>query len=228
MLKTIFGALLCLGLLVSRVSAQQAIVNLPSADITPEGKHFLMNESFVDPGIWNSVHFYTYGVKDGTELAVTLYDLGKPARDSLAIALGYKSQFELAPDNETFREIRLTHGLMLPVNLRGRGLGVYGYSHVSGRIQSTDTRLTAGLAAGTSHLFGRPTVCAMVAAEQPLTPEVQLIAEWYSGSHDFGNLITGIVYHNHEHDFVLVGGYKFPNNYNIGKNGIVLEFGGFF
>lgn len=218
-------------LLVTQISAaygQQAIINLPSADVTPEGKHFLMNESFLDPGVWNSVNFYTYGVTDGTEIAVTLYDLGKPARDSLAVALGYKSQFVLAEDGEFLKDVKLTHGLMLPVNLRGDGVGIYGYGHASARLQATNTRVTAGVAAGSSQLFGKPTVCALMGIEQPLNSEVQIIAEWYSGSHDFGNLITGVVYHNHEYDFVIVGGYKFPNNYNVTKNGIVLEFGGFF
>lgn len=227
LLRTLTSGLI-LFTLSSSLSAQQAIINLPSADITPEGKHFLMNESFIDPGVWNSVNFYTYGVTEGTEFAVTLYDLGKPARDSLAAAIGYKSQFDLAADNQVFRDLKVTHGLMLPVNLRGQGVGVSGYAHLSGRLQATDTRLTAGIAAGTSQLFGRPTVCAIVGIEQPLTSEVQLIAEWYSGNHEFANLITGVVYHNHEHDFVIVAGYKFPNNYNTTKNGIVIEFGGFF
>lgn len=208
--------------------AQQAIVNLPSADITPEGKHFLMNESFIDPGVWNTVHFYTYGVGDATEVALTLYDLGKPARDSLAIAVGYKSQFDLSPDGDFLKQIKFTHGLMLPLNLRGQGLGISGYAHVSARLVDTETRFTAGVAAGTSQLYGQPTVCGLLAVEHPLTPELSLVAEYYTGNHDLANLITGIVYHNHHSDFVVVAGYKFPNNYDRNKNGLVLEFGGFF
>lgn len=209
--------------------AQQAIINLPSADITPPGKHFLMNESFVDPGVWNTVNFYTYGVSEDTELALTLYDLGKPARDSLAIAVGYKSQFELSPDGDFLKEIKFTHGLMLPVNLRGQGLGISGYAHASARLVDTGTRITAGVAAGSSQLYGRPTVCGLFAVEQPITEELSVVAEYFTGSdHDLANLITGFVYHNHEHDFVLVAGYKFPNNYTVNKNGLVFEIGGFF
>lgn len=208
--------------------SQQAIVNLPSADITPEGRHFLMNESFIGSKEWSSVNFYTYGVGNDTEFCATLYDLASPPRRSFAAALGYKSQFDLAEDGEVWRELKLTHGLMLPVNLRGGGVGAYGYVHASGRLSSTDTRLTLGLAGGTSQLFGQNTLCVMTAVEHPLTEEVSLVAEWFSGRHELGNLITGVVYHNHEHDFMVVGSYKIPNHPGVTSPGFVLEFGGFF
>jgi hypothetical protein len=88
--------------------------------------------------------------------------------------------------------------------------------------------LTAGLAGGTRHVFGQSTLCGMLAIEQPLTSEIHLVAEWFTGSHEMGNLVTGIVYHNHDLDLVLVGGYKFPNDYSKTSNGLVFEIGGFF
>jgi hypothetical protein len=188
-----------------------------------------MNESFVDPGIWNTVNFYTYSLSENTELALTLYDLGQPARDSLAIALGYKSQLEISPDGDFLKEIKFTHGLMVPLNLRGQGLGISAYAHASARLVDTGTRVTAGLAAGSAQLYGRPTVCGLFALEQPLTEELSVVAEYFTGKdHDLANLITGFVYHNHEHGFVLVTGYKFPNNPDLGRNGLVFEIGGFF
>lgn len=187
-----------------------------------------MNESFLDPSIWNTVNFYTYGLSEDTEFAVTLYDLGRPARDSLAIAVGYKNQIDLAEDGDFFKQIKSTHGVMLPVNLRGQGLGFSGYGHISVRVNATGTRLTAGMAGGTSQLYDKSTLGGILAVEQPLTSELNLVAEWYSGSHDLGNLITGLVYHNHDIDLVLVGGYKIPNAPSRGRNGLVFEIGGVF
>jgi hypothetical protein len=64
------------------VTAQQAIVNLPSADITPKGKHFIMHETQWrpwNPGrYWYATNFYCYGIGKNTELAVTTYNSGTP------------------------------------------------------------------------------------------------------------------------------------------------------
>jgi 2',3'-cyclic-nucleotide 2'-phosphodiesterase (5'-nucleotidase family) len=59
------------------LKAQQAIINLPSADITPKNKLFVMNESFVKmwgtDGHWSSTNFITYGLNENWELAITNY-----------------------------------------------------------------------------------------------------------------------------------------------------------
>jgi len=74
---------------------QQAIVNMPSADITPKGKHFLMHETQVRPQMagryWHGTNFYAYEVGKSTELAVTNYNAGGPAAKNFATGIGFKS-----------------------------------------------------------------------------------------------------------------------------------------
>lgn len=206
--------------------AQQAIINLPSADVTRPGKHFLMNETFLDGRGFSTVNFYCYGIKPGTELALTVYDLGSPKKDSLAAAAGFKSQRDLG-SSATMTDLKLTHGIMLPFNLVGRGLGAFGYVHASARVGRSKTRITTGVGGGTDHLFGSDEICFLGGIEQPLTRELNVVAEWFSGDHELGNLTTGLVFHNYENDLIVVGAYKFPNETD-GSRGVILELGRIF
>jgi hypothetical protein len=56
---------------------------MPSADITPKGKHFVMQETQWRPQqngrYWYSTNFYTYGLGKSSEFAITNYNSGGPA-----------------------------------------------------------------------------------------------------------------------------------------------------
>ncbi len=58
--------------------AQQAIVTMPSADVTGPRQLFFMHESQVrvwgDRPYWAGTYFLTYGLGYGTELAATVFD----------------------------------------------------------------------------------------------------------------------------------------------------------
>ena len=211
--------------------AQQAIINLPSADVTPKGQVFFMNESFVRPWrpgtSWKTTNFFTYGLSDRTEFAITTFGAGLPKTDNFTLAIGGKTVQPLWAKRLPGKDLKLTLGYMLPISLQGRGVGSYGYTHLSGRVPKIKTRLTAGINAGTHQVFGRDVVCFIGGVEHPITPELNAIAEYYSGTHDFAGLVFGLVYHNHKWDAVLVGGYRIPNNPASGKAGLVFEVGKF-
>ncbi|MBY0403591.1 MAG: hypothetical protein K2X66_06800, partial [Cyanobacteria bacterium] len=63
--------------------------------------------------------------------------------------------------------------------------------------------------------------------EHPITPELTIIVEYYSGTHDFGGVIPGVVYHNHKLDAVFVAGFRIPNAKASGRPGFVFEMGKF-
>jgi hypothetical protein len=143
------------------VHGQQAIVNMPSADITPKGKHFLMHETQArawNPGrSWSGTNFYAYGVGKSTELAVTSYNGGSPLSKTFSTGLGFKSAPQLWKKSRPELEAKLTVGQMMIVNHRGLGIGSFTYSHGSFRLPGVGTRLTGGGFAGTQQLFGRNT-----------------------------------------------------------------------
>jgi hypothetical protein len=210
---------------------QQAIINLPSADLTPKGQVFIMNESYIrmwrPDRSWKATNFLTYGLNDTTELAITNFGVGAPKINNLTLAVGAKSVFQLWKKKYPRREIKLTVGAMVPVSLQGRGAGSYAYSHLSYRLPKINTRLTAGLNWGTAQIFDRDVFCFIGGIEHPITPELTVIVEYYSGTHDFGGVIPGVVYHNHKLDAVFVAGFRIPNARASGRPGFVFELGKF-
>jgi hypothetical protein len=227
------GLLRCAGLLLAMASganAQQAIINLPSADITPKGRHFLMHESalkYRSPNDdWATTHFYTYGLGGRTELTTTVYNLERPAMRNLSVGLGLKTAQPLLGKRGASHELLLTAGHILPVSLQGSGVGHYTYGHLSGRVPLLKTRLTAGGGYGTRQVFDRDVAVGLIGIEQPLTHHLQFVTEWITGDHAKGFVIPGLLYHRS--DWILVAGYKFPNTQRTIGRGMIFEVGRFF
>lgn len=207
--------------------SQSLIVGIPSADITEKGHVVLAHET---QGIvttnkgWNSFTFATYGIGKHTELAVSKYGVAYPASGNMSLGVGFKTSLPIT-ENETLRkrDFKVTFGSMIPVSFQGRGVGFWGYTHASFRLPGTRTRITAGPGYGTQQLFGRTTWHAMVGVEQPLTKKFSLIGDWMSGTHDLAATIVATSWQMNKH-FLLITGYKIPNNARSGKPALILEF----
>ncbi|MFN0102221.1 MAG: hypothetical protein ACKV2U_09035 [Bryobacteraceae bacterium] len=209
-------------------NAQQAIVNMPSADITPKGKHFLMHETQFrswHPGrSWAGTNFYAYGAGRATEITVTGYNGGFPLSRNFATGVGFKSAPQFWKRSRPALEAKLTFGQIAILNHRGGGLGSFTYAHGSVRIPSVSTRLTVGGWAGTRQLFERNTGGVLVGAEHPAGKRWILLAEWFSGRHDFGYVVPGVLFHPSKSQVVVLG-FKIPSGAENGRSGIVLEYG---
>lgn len=211
------------------LSGQQAIINLPSADITPQGRHFLMHESalkYRSPNDdWATTHFYTYGLGGRTEFTTTVYNLERPAMRNLSVGVGLKTAQPLLGRRGAPHDLLLTAGHILPVSLQGAGVGHYTYAHLSGRVPGLKTRLTAGGGHGTRQVFDRNVAVGLIGIEQPLGHHLQFVAEWITGDHAKGFVIPGLLYHRK--DWILVAGYKFPNTQRTIGRGMIFEVGRF-
>ncbi len=209
--------------------AQQAIISLPSADQTPAGKHFFMHEtqmSALAPRVdWGATHFYTYGLSDRVELAVTLYNLTTPTTNNLSLGVGFKAAQRLFGAQFPDRELQFTYGAMLVPSLQGEGIGSWSYGLLSARVPRADTRLSVGGGYGSRQIFDKAAASAMLGLEQPLPGHFVLVAEWFSGRHNTSNFIAGLLYHTDA--WIFVGGYKMPND-AAKRRGIVFEIGRFF
>ncbi len=214
--------------------AQQAIVSLPSADITPERKLFGMVESQFRPvgakPYYNSTTFFCFGLDGYTELALSLYNFGAPYTQNVTVANGFKSVIPLFPRGSNAWEPKITFGMMALFSLSQRGVGIWAYSHVSIRVPHHGPRLTVGLSHSDQQLTDVRATAAMLAIEQPIrigSAHLELVAEWFSGRHDLGNFIYGVAWRpNTELIFVL--GHKIPTSgkeFGINKMGAVFEVG---
>jgi hypothetical protein len=111
---------------------------------------------------------------------------------------------------------------MMPISFEGQGVGNWNYAHLSGRLPLLKTRLTAGLSVGTKQIFGRNAVSFIGGYEQPITKNLSLIGDWYSGTNGYGLFIPGISYAL-PLAFTLYAGYQIPNNKRCGHSGFVIE-----
>lgn len=222
----VFFLLLSLGLTVSEAFAQQTIFNVPSADVTPKGQLYLEHESQFRPWgphrFWLGTHYFAYGVGHGTEIDATVSNVSAPASDNIVLGIGLKKNFELFHKRFPRRDFRWTVGNITPISLQGQGVGTWTYTHLSGRIPKIDGRVTAGVSAGTRQLFGRNTVGFIGGYEQPVTKRLNIIADWFSGTHSNGYFIPGFSYVI-KGPLTLFVGYQIPNTKRVGPSGLVVE-----
>jgi hypothetical protein len=210
----------------AKALAQQTIINLPSADQTKPGHFFFLHESAFNswngdtPNFYTSTNFLTYGVTKRFELATTLYNVGSPTPANQALGVGWKTA---QPLGGGARQLTVTAGQMAIVNLAGGGFGLWNYAHLSGRLPGLGTRVAAGISAGPEQLFGEDTVHPIASIEQPLTGKLALVAEWFGGEHAYGDLVPGLVWH--DHGFVVIVGYKLSNAPGTATDGLILEVG---
>jgi hypothetical protein len=224
------------GMLVSsaavEVSAQQTIINVPSDALTPRGQGFYLHESqaapWTDKADFNTTNFLCYGLTDHTELCLTQYGVDNRGSHGGAVGMGFKSVYDLFEDRWPEWEVKGTYGFMLPMSMGTQDdkVGYFPYAHSSFEIPETKLRLLGGVAAGSENLFGEQAVSAIAGVEYPFTDHLSFTGEWFSGGHDLSGLIPGLTYHKDR--FILVAGYKIPNNFEMRDSGFVLEAGFFF
>ena len=203
--------------------AQQTIFNVPSADVTEKGKIFLQHESQFSGDFGLHTEYGAYGIGKHTEIDLTLFGVGTKNVRNEVLGIGFKTVFPLHEKSET----KLTFGHLIPVSLRGDGVGGYTYSHLSTRLPRLKTRITSGVLFGTTTLFDRDIVCYIAGLEQPITKRLSLIMDYHSGKHANGFLIPGFSYYLGK-DYTLFAGYQIPNNRANGDNGFVIELAKFF
>lgn len=198
--------------------AQQTIFNVPSADITPKGKLFVQHESQFSNKFLVNTEYGAFGVGKNTEIDLTLLGTGTNNVANEVLGIGFKTALPLHDKSET----KFTFGSLIPVSLRGKGVGGYSYSHLSTRIPKLNTRITSGVFVGTTSVLGRDFVSYIAGIEQPVTKRLSLIMDWYSGKHANGFLIPGFSYYLGKSS-TLYAGYQIHNNKANGDNGFVLE-----
>lgn len=222
-------------------SAQQAIVTMPSADVTPERRFFFMHETqaraWGPRRYWAGTYFLTFGVGYETELAATVFDQGAygPGEGAnTSLALGFKSAAPLFRARYPALELRLNFGAMAMVSLVGRGVGHWLYVIPSVRLPVLQTRLAVGVSHASEQFYGPGynRLSFVASIEQPIAPirGLSLVAEWFSGTHELANLIVGATWHPNP-TWIFVLGWKIPTRYStfsVDDMAVVAEVGVFF
>lgn len=230
-MKNCSVALILLFFCISAVPsfAVQTVFNVPSADVTEKGHVFTQQEAqfrgWNPDAFFNGTTYMDYGIGHNTEVGITVFNEGAPSLNNTALGIGFKSAMPIPVLKEKFpeREFKLTVGSMVVPSLQQSSVGNWTYAHVSGRVPKLNTRLTAGISAGTKQIFGIDTTSFIGAIEQPVTKKLTLLTDWFSGSEHFaGFLITGFSYALPKNTTVYCG-YQIPNSPRVGVSGFVIE-----
>ena len=206
--------------------AQQLIISIPNADITPKNEYVFTGESQLklekERGTENFL-FGTYGVGYNTELALSAYNIKVPRSSvNASVAPGFKTSVQIFRERLDKLQLKLTGGQMIPLSFNGKEVGSWTYGHLSLRLPALDTRLTGGANFGTRQIFGRSQFSFLTGVEQPITEKLMFVADWVSGTHQFAALAVGLQSHINRDTAILVA-YKLPNNTLSGERAIIFE-----
>lgn len=220
--------ILCFGF-CSRAYAMQTVFNVPSADVAEDKHIFLQQEAQFRP--YNNGAFVTgttyssYGIGHHTEVDVNLFNVSAPSSNNITLGTGFKSAIPIPKLRDKYpnREYKFTVGSNVLTSLEGNGVGSWTYTHLSGRVPVTNTRLTAGVSYGTKQIFGTDNTAFIGAIEQPVTKKVSLLTDWFSGNEHFaGFMISGFSY-SFKNNKTLYAGYQIPNSSKAGRSGFVIQ-----
>lgn len=210
--------------------SQQTVFNAPSADVTPENRYFIqLEEQFrpYSPQFGNGTVYNCYGIGRQTELNLTLFNANAPATHNLGLGTGFKSAVLIPKLKDKYpdREYKFTVGSMVISPLSNqKSVGNWSYAHLSGRVPKLNTRISAGMSYGTRQVFGKTKACFVGVVEQPITPKLTALAEWYSDDEQcLGYLISGFNYKLPK-DQALIVGYQIPNSSQVGLSGFVVQY----
>lgn len=212
-----------------QVNAQQTIFNVPSADVTEKGHVFVQEEGQFRG--WNpdafflSTSYSALGIGHNTELDATLFNVASPASQNISLGVGFKSAIPIPGLSKKYpeREFKLIIGDDVLIGLENNSVGNWAYAELSGRLPKINTRLTGGISYGTRQVFGVDNVSFVAGVEQPVTKNLTLQADWFSGAEHFaGFLIAGFNYKLSK-DVTLYAGYQIPNSPQNGASGFCIE-----
>lgn len=139
-LNILFFTIIALVFFSTKAYAQQTIFNVPSADLTEKGMIFFQHQSSFSNKFTGFDNNFVLGVGKNSELDITLFDVGTKNIQNEVLALGFKSVIPLLEKSQT----KFTFGHLIPISLRGHGVGGYTYSHLSTVLPRINTRLTSG------------------------------------------------------------------------------------
>ena len=210
----VINILFCFGLLFSEsVTAQDATFNVPPADVMKKREVFLQHENQFSERFGLFTDIARLGIGYNTEVNLILSGIGSNNVANEVLNVGLKTAIPLHKESNT----KLTLGHLIPVSLRGNGVGGDSFVLVSTQLPKIGTRISSGVRVGTTTLFGRDIVSYIAAVQHPLTKRIDLLVDWHSGRHINGLLIAGFLY-KFSPSFSATFGYQIPNSKYINRN----------
>jgi len=182
--------------------AQQAIFNVPSADILESGKVYLEMDAAVK--IDRTSHFRRFssfvprvvvGVGGNVEIGLNIMGNVQPGSDSTTLVPTVKWKFYESAKNK----VALFGGANVYIPVRNRFYNIGTWSYLAASKTINKTRLTAGAFVASKNAFAAKAVRSggQLSIEHTLNCKVTLAADWITGRHANGYLTPGVIYKPH-------------------------------
>lgn len=203
--------------------AQQTIFNVPTADVLDRGKLYFETDWLWRP---NAPGFATgsplrvvYGFGENLEGGLNLAGINSPGRSAPTASSNLKWQ---PYRSDALAVTAGAFGLFFLRGARDGSSAAMAYAHAAVKLP-TGTRLTAGGWWASSGYAGPGTERGgLFGLEQPVTSNLSLAADWYTGHNGLGYASPGVIVTAER--FVLYAAYSIKNGNSRG-NGLLLELG---
>lgn len=215
--------------------AQQNLFNVPSGDITNDGKFFYQHQFNLYPQKLESKAHLVYGLGSGWDVGMNLVGKGVYFSPEWRASYNSNTQFGsvypnlLATAQKQFKlseHIDLNFGTQvgfnLSTNLQNKHLNFYSYSLASYHI-SKGTKIVAGGYFGNSMFIGNGNTSGiMLGYEVKLNKKLYLMGDWISGNNNDSAAALGGMYSISKR-VQLCAGWILPNKNVLKPQGVVLE-----
>lgn len=196
--------LLLFACLSVNVLAQQTYFDVPSSDLTPQGKILLQEQVDFSPDAFRTATTFSYGLGHDWEVGFNLYNLDylresreffrndTTAEKPFAPLLLLNAQKGIALGENFQWGFGVQGGLNLAPTVRSRWVG-YAYTNLEGQTTAKHYKATIGLYTGNVRYLGEgPSVGFQTGFDAGLVYEkFHLLGDWVSGSHALGRLTLG-------------------------------------
>lgn len=226
MIKQLIFAAVLFGSVV-RVSAQQTVFNVPTADILDGGKvyfeidmSFKINDQEALRKFSSFVPRVVIGAGKNVEVGVNLTGNVQPGTDTTTLVPSIKWRFYQNRKKDLV--FFAGQNFYMPVRNRSYNFGSYTYIALSKTLNKT--RLTAGGFVFSKHVVAPNAVRGggQFAVEQSITHRLTISADWFTGKHANGYVTTGAAYKLTK-KLTGIAAYSFGNS-NLSKGNHYMYF----
>ena len=215
--------------------SQQNLFNIPSGDITKEGKIFYQHQINLYETKLESKGHFVYGLGNGWDTGVNL--VGKGAYFTDEWRLNYNSDasrgsvypnlmFTIQKQFSLSDEFDINFGTQIGVNLsnklENKQLNNFNYGIITYHLNK-GSRVLGGIYHGNHMFLGKGNDTGLLLGyEIKLSKKWYLMGDWISGRNNEGVAVLGGMY-NVSKRVQLCAGWLLPNKNNPKPNGVVLE-----
>lgn len=233
------GILLICFVSILRSEAQQNLFNVPSSDITLQGKPFFQQQFNISKGLIQFNSTFSYGLGAHTEVGLNVLGLNVE-KDFSLLTNGNKSvppvypffMFNFQKAVVLNRLLKFGVGTQAGFS-KGGHFGSYTYANLVTALTHTRSKIITGAYYGSNSFLGteernpivpvfEPVGFQLGIEQQIIEEKLLFIAENITGKHGLGETTLGGAYYLTEH-WVLSAGYQFANPNSKTLSALVIE-----